>query len=204
MADGKYHVRVELTFHKTLPTQPVYKKRAKSRRQPAPSAGELPHQPTAANRPPPPTTRPTPPARRRRQPTTPEKETTPLATQTLQIDTSINITVPRSEKTAQIMPSPIIQKSYTASFSKSPPSKKPRAKSPAMNTASRKYIHVNIEEEYPLHETYELQDVTSTKYEAIAKAARLPKRRRRDQRYLSVYFVYHRDNQYCTLIKGPT
>ena len=53
MADGKDHVRVELTFHKNLPTLPVYKKWAESRRQPAPSAGEWPRQPTAARRPPP-------------------------------------------------------------------------------------------------------------------------------------------------------
>ena len=51
MADGKDHVRVELTFHKTLPTLPVYKRRAESRRQPAPSAGEWPRQPTAARQP---------------------------------------------------------------------------------------------------------------------------------------------------------
>ena len=67
IADGKDHVRVELTFHKTLPTLPVYKRRAESRRQPAPSVGEWPRQPTAARQPPPPTTRPTPPARRRRR-----------------------------------------------------------------------------------------------------------------------------------------
>ena len=48
MADGKDHVRVELTFHKTVPTLPVYKRRAESRRQPAPFAGEWPRQPTAA------------------------------------------------------------------------------------------------------------------------------------------------------------
>ena len=59
MADGKDHVRVELTFHKNLPTQPVFKKRAESRRQPAPSAGEWPRQPTAARRPPPTRSSPT-------------------------------------------------------------------------------------------------------------------------------------------------
>ena len=59
MADGKDHVRVEQTFHKNLPTQPVYKKRAESRRQPAPSAGEWPRQPTAARRPPPTRSSPT-------------------------------------------------------------------------------------------------------------------------------------------------
>ena len=57
IADGKDHFRIELTFHKMLP---VYKKRAESRRQPAPSAGEWPCQPTAARRLPPPMTRPPP------------------------------------------------------------------------------------------------------------------------------------------------
>ena len=112
MADWKDHVCVDLTFHKTLPTLPVYKRRAESRRQPAPSAGEWPRQPTAARQPPPPTTRPTPPARR--QPTTPENETTPPAPQTLQIDTPATITVQRPPKTAQVTP----ETSYTASFSR--------------------------------------------------------------------------------------
>ena len=35
MSDGKYLVRVELTFHKKLPTPRIYKKGAESRRQPA-------------------------------------------------------------------------------------------------------------------------------------------------------------------------
>ena len=43
ISDGKDLVCVEL-FHKVLPTN-RYKKRAESRRQPAPSAGKWPHQP---------------------------------------------------------------------------------------------------------------------------------------------------------------
>ena len=78
MADGKDHVRVELTFHKNLPTQAIFKKRAESRRQPAPSAGEWPRQPTAARRPPPTRSSPTvQPVRRE----APEKETSPPALQ---------------------------------------------------------------------------------------------------------------------------
>ena len=50
MSDGKDLVRVELTFHKALPTKPYYKRRAQSRRQPAPSAGEWPRQPVPAPR----------------------------------------------------------------------------------------------------------------------------------------------------------
>ena len=51
MSDGKVLVRVELTFHKKLPTPRVYKKWAESRRQPAPPAGEYPRQPAPARRP---------------------------------------------------------------------------------------------------------------------------------------------------------
>ena len=74
-----------------------------SRWQPAPSAGEWP---TAARQPPP-TTRSTPTARRER--TAPEKETSPPAPQTLEINTPDNITVTRPSKTAQLTPSPYIQ-----------------------------------------------------------------------------------------------
>ena len=132
MADGKNHARVELTFHKKLPTLPIYKRGAENGRQPAPSAGEWPRQPTAARQPPPPTTRPTPPARRQ-----PKKETTPPAPQILQIDTA-TITVPRPPKTAQITPPPIIQRPATPPPSpETPPSKKPRTKSPATTLHSR-------------------------------------------------------------------
>ena len=86
MSDGKDLVRVELTFHKVLPTN-RYKKRAESRRQPAPSAGEWPRQPAAATRPPT-TTRSTP---ARRQPTM-EREMPPPPTQTLPDTTRQHIT----------------------------------------------------------------------------------------------------------------
>ena len=71
MSDGKDLVRVELTFHKALPTKPYYKRRAESRRQPAPSAGEATRQPVPASRPPP-----------RREPTQIERETLPPPPQT--------------------------------------------------------------------------------------------------------------------------
>ena len=97
MADG--NDRVELTFHKTLPTLPVYKRRAESRRQPAPSAGEWLRQPTAARQPPP-TTRSTPTARREQ--TAPEKETSPPAPQTLEINTPDTITVTRQHSSRHL------------------------------------------------------------------------------------------------------
>ena len=85
----------------------------------------------------------------------------------------------------------------------SPPSKKPRTKAPATNTAPTQYFHINVEEEYPLHKKYELQDDSSTKYEAIAKAARLTRDNEKFSVDLPAYFVYHRDNKHWTLIKGP-
>ena len=73
MSEGKDLVRVELTFHKALPTKPYYKRRAESRRQPAASAGEWPRQPVPASRPPP-----------RLEPKQIERETLPPMSQTIQ------------------------------------------------------------------------------------------------------------------------
>ena len=107
-------------------------------------------------------------------------------------------TAPTQPQTAEITPSPtIITPTTPPHFPESPPSKKPRTKSPATNTAPTQYFHVDIEEEFPLHEKYELQDVTSTNLKAIAKSTP-------DNVDLPVYFVYHRYNKHWTLIKGPT
>ena len=153
MADGKDHVKIEVTFRKPT-NQRFDKKGAESRRRPTPPAGEWPRQPAPARRP---VTRPTPPASR--QPSTPEKETTPPEQQTLQIDIA-TITVQRPPKTAQITPSPTIQKPATPPPSpETPPPKKPRTKSPKTTKQPKEYFHVNIEEEYPLHEKYDLQDI---------------------------------------------
>ena len=110
MADGKDHVHIELTFHKNQPTQPVFKKRAESRRKTAPSAGEWPRQPTAARRPPP--TRSTPTAQSTVGREAPEKETSPPALQIMDI-TPDTITVSRPPQTAQLTPSPSIKKPAT-------------------------------------------------------------------------------------------
>ena len=111
----------------------------------------------------------------------------------------------KTTEDSKITPSPIIQRPATPPPSpESPPTKKPRTKSSATNTAPTQYFHVDIEEEYPLHEKYDLQDVTSTKFKAIAKAQRLPRDDEEINVDLPVYFVYHRDNKHWTLIKGPT
>ena len=95
MSDGKDLVRVELTFHKKLPTPRIYKKGAESRRQPAPPAGEWPRQPAPARRPP------------RREPTQMERETLPPPPQTT-VQTPHQITRPRYKNTATITASPTI------------------------------------------------------------------------------------------------
>ena len=188
MADEKDHVRVELTFHKNLPTLPVYKKRAESRRQPAPSAGEWPRQPTAARRPPP--TRSTPTVRR--ESNAPGKETSPPALQALEINTSDTITVTRPPKTAQLTPSPCIKKpAAPAPSPETPRAKRPRTKSPKYtNKQPTQYFHVNIEDEYPLHEKYDLQDVNATTYKVIIKATRLSREDEELNIDLPVFFVY--------------
>ena len=197
MADGKIHARVELTFHKTLPRLPVYKKRAESWRQPASSADEWPRQSTGARRPPPPTTRPPPTARW--QPTTPEKETS-LPAKTLQIVTQTTITLQRSPKTAQITPLPNIQKPATPPSSpESPRAKKPRIKSPKYTRQPTQYFHVKMENDYPIHEKYDLQDVHATTYKVIVEATRQPSEEGEINIDLPAFFVYHRENKHWLL-----
>ena len=124
MSDGKDLVRVELTFHKVLPTN-RYKKRAESRRQPAPSAGERPRQPAPARRP---TTTSTP---ARRSIPCMEQEATPPTTQTLPDTARDYITYDRTQKTAIIEPSPVIKKPATPPTTPdSPPKKRSRMNSP--------------------------------------------------------------------------
>ena len=155
MSDGKDLVRVELTFHKALPTKPYYKRRAESRGQPASSAGEWPRQPVPASRRPP-----------RREPTQIERETLPPTTQTIQ-QTSQQIIRPRYKKTASITASPIITRPAPApapASPESPPSKKSRKKSsePAKDRPIL-CCYDAYEEPFPIHEKYDIQDALSNK-----------------------------------------
>ena len=145
----------------------------------------LPRQPTAARRPPA-TTRSMPTARR--EPTAPEKENSPPTPQTLEINIPDTITVTRPPKTAQLTPSPYIQKPATPAPSpETPRAMRPRTKSPKYTTKrSTQYFHVNIENEYPLHEKYDLQDVHATTYKVNIKATRQP---RKDEE-LNILFQY--------------
>ena len=200
MSDGKDLVRVELTFHKALPTKPYYKRRAESRRQPAPSAGEWPRQPVPASRPPP-----------RREPTQIERETLPpppppqTTTQTPQ-----QIVKLRYKNTATITASPTIIRPAPAPASlESPPSKKPRKKSP--EPAKDRPIlccYDAYEEPFPIHEKYDLQDALSNNLHgrdvAIIKAQRLPREEEEMNIDLPAYFLHRPWKQDWLFIKGPT
>ena len=142
MSDRKDLVRVELIFHKNLQTPRFYKKGGVSRRQPAPSAGE--GQPAAATTP---TTRSTPALRRHHRPDTADINPSTIRHQ-------------RKPQTAEITPSPIIMRPTRPPPSPdSPPSKKQRTKPPKYTRQPKEYFHVDIENEYPLHEKYDLQDI---------------------------------------------
>ena len=119
MADGKDHVRVELTFHKTLPMLPVYKRRAESRLASGLTSPQLldnHHQQQPDQR------------LQHANSRQCQRRRTPPAPQTLQLETPATITVQRPLKTAQITPSPIIQRPVPPPPSpESPPTKKPFA-----------------------------------------------------------------------------
>ena len=149
-----------------------------------------------------PPTRSTPTVRRE----VPEKEISPPALQTLEINTPDTITVTRPPKTAQLTPSPCIKKPATPAPSpETPRPKRPRMKSPKYtNKQPTQFFHVNIEDEYPLHEKYDLQDVHATTYKVIIKATRLPREDEELNIDLPVFFVYQKENKHWSQIKGST
>ena len=198
MSDGKDLVRVELTFHKALPTKPSYKRRAESSRQPAPSAGKWPRQPVPASRPPP-----------CREPTQIERETLPPPPQTT-TQTPQQIVKLRYKNTATVTASPTIIRPAPAPASpESPPSKKPRKKSP--EPAKDRPIlccYDAYEEPFPIHEKYDLQDALSNKFHgkdvAFVKAQRIPREEDEMNIDLPAYFLHRPWKQDWLFIKGPT
>ena len=115
MADGKDHVKIEVTFRKAT-NQRFDKKGAESRRRPTTPAGEWPRQPTPARRPTT-TTRPTP---ARRPTPCVEKEAPPPLTHTLPDTTRTTITHSRTQKTAIIASTNHRSTTNTASYSRQP------------------------------------------------------------------------------------
>ena len=196
-SDGKDLVRVELTFHKKLPTPRVYKKGAESRRQLAPPAGEWPRQPAPARRPP------------RREPTQMERETLPPPPppQTT-VQTPHQITRPRYKTTATITASPTITRPAPAPASPvTPPPKKARKESPAPERPIQ-YCSYHYEEEYSIHEKYDLQDGLSNRLHghdvAIIKAQRIPEEDEKMNIDLPAYFLHRTWKKDWLFIKGPT
>ena len=59
-----------------------------------------------------------------------------------------------------------------------------------------------MEDEYPLHEKYDLQDVHATTYKVIIEANRQPREDEEINSDLPAYFVYYRENKYWVFIKG--
>ena len=195
LSNGKDLVRVEVTFHKKLPTPRVYKKGAESRRQPAPPAGEWPRQPTPATRLPP-----------RREPTQMEREMLPPPTQTI-LQTLHQIIRPCYKNTATITAWPTITRLAPAPAS--PVTllpKKARKESPAPER-SIPYCSFHYEEEYPIYEEYDLQDTLSNKFHgqdvAIIKAQRIPEE---DEMNIDLpaYFLHRTWEKDWLSIKGPT
>ena len=110
--------------------------------------------------------------------------------------TQDTITVPRPPQTAQLTPS--IKKPVTPSTSPEiPPAKRTRTKSPKYTSKQpTRYFHVKIEDEYPLHEKYDLQDVHATTYKVIIKATRIPREDEELNIDLPVFFVYQKENRH--------
>ena len=177
MSDGKDLVRIELTFHKNLPTQRLYKKGVVSRKQPAPSAGEWPCQPAPAHLPT--TKRPTP----AHWPTPcVEKETPPQPAENLPDTTRSIITHDRTQKTVIIETAPTtVRPQIPPPTPDSPPKKRTRTKSPTALDSKEKCptSYVSYDFSYPLNE-YDLQGVTMIKLKGIdvmiVKGQRLQRR----------------------------
>ena len=136
----------------------IYKKGVESRRQPAPSAGKWPHQPTPARLP----TRQMP----ARQSTLHlEREIPPLLTQTLQHQPE-TITLPCYKTTATIAASATIYRPALTSSPDAPPKKKTRTTLPTRDFIEppTRYNYSQIKKPYPLHEKYDLQEVLGCKF----------------------------------------
>ena len=115
-----------------------------------------------------------------RQLTTPEKETSPLTTELIQIASPITITLSRPPKENSTYHA-IIQKPTTPPSSpESPRAKKPRIKSWKYTTGQPiQYFHVKMENAYSIHEKYDLQDIHAI--QGHCKSNKTAQRRRRNQ-----------------------
>ena len=116
---------------------------------------------------------------------------------------------PRYKNTATIITSPIITRpAQTPASPESPPPKKASRKSPAAKELSIKYSADHYEEEYPLHEKYDLQEAVSDnlhgKDVAVIKAQRIPREEDELNVNLPIYFLHRVWKKNWLFIKGPT
>ena len=136
-----------------------------------------------------------------------ERETLPPPPQTI-LQTSHQINRPRYKNTATITASPTITRPAPAPASPvTPPPKKARKESPTPDR-SIPYCSYHYEEEYPIHEKYDLQDALSNKFHghdvAIIKAQRIPEENETMNIDLPAYFLHRTRKKDWLFIKGPT
>ena len=136
-----------------------------------------------------------------------ERETLPPPPQTT-VQTPHQITRPRYKNTATITASPTINRPIPAPASPvTPPPKKVRKESPAPERPIQ-YCSYHYEEEYPIHEKYDLQDALSNRLHghdvAIIKAQRIPEEDEKMNIDLPAYFLHRTWEKYWLFIKGPT
>ena len=61
-----------------------------------------------------------------------------------------------------------------------------------------------MEDENPIYEKYDLQDIHATTYKVIVEATRQPREDEEINIDLPAYFVYRRENEHWIFIKGQT
>ena len=158
LSNRKDLVWVELTFHKALRTKPYYKRRAESKRQPAPiPASRLAHE----------------------EPTLTEREMLPPSTQILHL-TSQQIIRPHYKNTVTITTSLTITGPARAPVSPEPlPPKMARTKSPVLENCHLSTVPTTTEKNTPCRRNMTSLKQSATSYMVrdvpIIKAQRIPR-----------------------------
>ena len=102
------------------------------------------------------------------------------------------------------MASPTIYRPAPTLSPDAPPKKKPRTESPTPTAKiPTQYFRIDTDSEYPLHEKYDSRTSTLS---STRQSSRPTDSSEKTKTTTSAYqfFVYHRDNQHWTLVKGPT
>ena len=197
MADGKDHVKIEVTFRKAT-------NKLSTRRGPKAGGGLHPLLASGlASLLQPDDRRPTTTTPTRRPTLCMEKETPPPPSLTLTDTTRSTITLYRTQKTAIIEPSPtIIRPPTPPPTPDSPPKKKTRTQWPTAPASKEKCptSYISYEFSYPLHEKYNLQGVINVKMMdadvMIVKNQRLQCSDETINIDLPAVFMYHLNTRY--------